>query len=54
MLRILQKSETNNFDGVATGEESGFQHTMGSLKVFACSTVDVITRTQQVVGVKKL
>jgi hypothetical protein len=32
MLRILQESETNDFDGIATGNESWFQYTTTSLK----------------------
>jgi hypothetical protein len=53
MLRILQESETNDCDGIATGDESRFQHTMPSSKMFARSAVDVIPRTQQTVSVEK-
>jgi hypothetical protein len=52
--RILQESETNDFDGVATGNESWFQHTTASSKMFARSAADVIPRPQQAVGATKL
>jgi hypothetical protein len=53
MLRILQESETNDFDGIATGDESWFQHTASS-KRFARSAADVIPRMWQAVGAEKL
>jgi hypothetical protein len=53
MLRILQESETNDFDGIATGDESWFQRTMVSLKMFASSAADIIPRTRQAVGANK-
>jgi hypothetical protein len=53
MSRILQESETNDFDGISTGDKSWFQHTTYS-KMFAYSAADVIPRTQQAVGAKKL
>jgi hypothetical protein len=43
MVRILQESEANDFDGIATGDESRF----------ARSAVDVILRTRQAVGAKR-
>jgi hypothetical protein len=52
--RILQESEINDFDGIATGDESLFQHTTASSKIFARSLADVIPRTRQAAGVKKL
>jgi hypothetical protein len=52
ILRILQESETNDFDGVATGDESWFQYSTASLKKFARSAADVIPRTRQAVGAK--
>jgi hypothetical protein len=54
MSRILQESETNDFDGIATGEESQFQHITASLKMFARSAIHVILRTRQVVGTKTI
>jgi hypothetical protein len=50
--RILQQSEMNDFDGIATGDEPWFQHTMASSKMFARSAADVIPRTRQAVGAK--
>jgi hypothetical protein len=41
MLRILQESETNDFDSIATSDESWFQHTTVSLKMFAGLATDV-------------
>jgi hypothetical protein len=52
MLRILQESETNDFDSIATSDESWFQHTTASLKMFAGSAADVFPRTPQAVGAK--
>jgi hypothetical protein len=53
-VRILQESETNDFDGIATGDEFWFQHTTASSKMFARSAVNVIPRTRQAVGANKL
>jgi hypothetical protein len=53
MSRILQESETNDFDGIATGDDSWFQHTTASSKMFARPATDVIPRTRQAVGVTK-
>jgi hypothetical protein len=53
MLRILQESEITDFDSIATSDESWFQHTTASSKLFAHSVADVIPRTRQV-GAKKL
>jgi hypothetical protein len=52
MSRILQESETNDFDSVAIGDESWFQHTTASSKIFASSSADVIPRTRQAVREK--
>jgi hypothetical protein len=54
MVRILQESETNDFDGIATGDESWFQHTTASSKMFAPSAADIIARMRQAVGANKL
>jgi hypothetical protein len=43
----------NDFDSIATGDESWFQHTTESSKMFARSAADVIPRTRQVLSVKK-
>jgi hypothetical protein len=52
MLRTLQESETDDFNGIATGDESWFQHTTASSKIFARSAADFIPRTRQAVGAK--
>jgi hypothetical protein len=53
-LRILQESETNDFDGVATGDKPWFQPTMASSKIFARSVADIMPRARKAVGAKKL
>jgi histone-lysine N-methyltransferase SETMAR len=53
MLRILQESETNDFDGITTGDESWFQHTTVSSKMFARSAAYVIPKTRQAVGANR-
>jgi hypothetical protein len=52
MLRILQESETDDFDSIATGDAFSFQHTKASSKMFARSAADAIPRTGQAVGEK--
>jgi hypothetical protein len=52
MLKIVQESETNDFDGIATGDELWFQHRTASSKMFAPSAADVFPRTRQAVGTK--
>jgi hypothetical protein len=54
ILRILQESETSDFDGIATGDESWLRYTTASLKMFARSAEDVIPRTRQAVGAKTM
>jgi hypothetical protein len=53
MFRIFQESEMNDFDRIATGDESWFQHTTTSSKMFARLVADVIPRTQQAVRANK-
>jgi hypothetical protein len=52
MLKISQEPEKNDFDGIAAGDESWFQHTTAPSKMFARLTAVVIPRTQQAVGAK--
>jgi hypothetical protein len=54
MLRILQESEANDFNGIATGGESWFQHTTASSKMFVRSAEDIIPGMRQAVGAKNL
>jgi hypothetical protein len=49
MLRILQESETNELNGITAGDESWFQQTVASSKMFARSAADVIQMTQQAI-----
>jgi hypothetical protein len=54
MLRILQKSEANDFDGITTGKESWFQDIYPSSEILARSPADVIPRTRQGIGAKRI
>jgi histone-lysine N-methyltransferase SETMAR len=54
MVRILQESERDDFDGVATDNESWFQYIYQSSEMFARSLADVIPRIQQAIGAKKI
>jgi hypothetical protein len=54
MLRTLSESDTNDFDGVTTGDESWFQYIYPSSEIFALSPADVIPRTRQVIGAKRI
>jgi hypothetical protein len=53
MLRVLQESEMNDFDSIATGDEFWFQCTMEFSKMFARSAGDIVPRTQHAVGARK-
>jgi hypothetical protein len=44
MLRILQDSEENKFDGIVTGEESWFRYLYPCSKMFARSPAEVVPR----------
>jgi hypothetical protein len=52
MGRILRESKTNDFDGVATGDKSWFQHTTASSKMFSRSRADFIPRTWEIISGK--
>jgi hypothetical protein len=54
MLRILQESEANDFDGIATGNQFWFPHIMTSSKMLIRSEAYLIPKTRQGVGAKKL
>jgi hypothetical protein len=54
MSKILQESERNDFDGIAIGDESWFQHITASSKIFGRSAADVIPRARQAVGGNKI
>jgi hypothetical protein len=53
MLRILHEPEENHFKGIATGDESWFQYSYPSSKIFARSPTNVIPRTRRAIGAKK-
>jgi hypothetical protein len=53
MLRILQESEANHFDGIATGDESWFQYLDSSSEMFARSRSDIVPRMRHGLGTKK-
>jgi transposase len=54
MLRILQESEANDFDGVTTDDESWFRYIYPSSEMFAHSAADVIPSTRQAMVRRKL
>jgi hypothetical protein len=53
MLRILNESEENRSEGIATGDGSSFQHSYPSSKIFARSPTDVCPRTRQAIEKKQ-
>jgi hypothetical protein len=53
-LRVLQDAESNDFEGIATGDESWFRYCYPSLTKFAQPPFDVIPRTRQTIGAKKI
>jgi hypothetical protein len=52
ILRVLQNAESNNFEGIATGNESWFRHYYPSSTMFARAPSEVIPRTRQTIGAK--
>jgi hypothetical protein len=54
ILRFLQGSEVNQFDGIATGDESWFRYSYPSSTMFARSPADVVPRTRQGTGARKI
>jgi hypothetical protein len=52
-LRILHEPEEDHFEGITTGDESWFQYSYPSSKMFARSATDVIPRTRHANGTKK-
>jgi hypothetical protein len=53
MLRILQGSDRNQFEGITTHDVSRFRYSYQSSKTPARSPADVILRTRQAIGAKK-
>jgi hypothetical protein len=52
MLKIFRESEMNDFDSVATGDESWSQHTTASSKMFIRSAAHFLSRMRRAVAAK--
>jgi hypothetical protein len=52
-LRVLQAAESNDFEGITTGDESWFRYCYPSLTMFARAPFEVIPRTRQTIIAKK-
>jgi hypothetical protein len=53
MLRILQDSEENKFDGILTGDEFWFRYLLSCSKSFAQSPAEVVSRIRHGIDTKK-
>jgi transposase len=53
ILRVLQDTESNDFEGVATSDESWFRCRYPFSIMFARAPSEVIPRTRQTIGLKK-
>jgi hypothetical protein len=53
ILRVLQDVVSNEFEGIATGDEPWFKHCYPSSTMFARGPSKVIPRTRQTIGAKK-
>jgi hypothetical protein len=53
ILWVLQDAESNDFEGIATGDESWFRHCYPSSTMFARAPSEGIPRTQQTIGARK-
>jgi hypothetical protein len=54
IFRVLQDVESNDFEGIATGNESWFRYCYSSSTMFAREPSEVILRTRQTIGVKTM
>jgi hypothetical protein len=52
MLRILQSSQIDDFDGITSSDESRFQYVLQSSRMFSRWTADVLPRARQSLGAK--
>jgi hypothetical protein len=52
ILRVLQDAESNDFEGIATGDESWFSYRYPSSTMCARAPSEVIPRTRQTIGAK--
>jgi hypothetical protein len=53
ILLILQESEANQFEEIATGDKCSFRYSYLSSTLFARSPAEVIPKTRQTIGTKK-
>jgi hypothetical protein len=53
ILRVLQDAESNDFEGIATSDESEFRYCCPSSAMFARALSGVVPRTRQTIGAKK-
>jgi hypothetical protein len=53
ILRVLQDAESNDFEEIATGDESWFRYCYPSSTMYARAPSEVILRTRQTVTAKK-
>jgi hypothetical protein len=53
ILRVLQDAKSNDFEGIATGDESWFRYCYPSSTMFALAPFEVIPRTRQTIDAKK-
>jgi hypothetical protein len=53
ILRILQDAESNDFEGIATGDESWFRYCYPSSTMFARAPSEVLPRTMQTIAAKQ-
>jgi hypothetical protein len=54
ILRVLQEAESNDFEGIATDDESWFRYCYPSSTMFARAPSEVIPRTWQTINTKKI
>jgi hypothetical protein len=52
ILRVLQDAESNDFKGIATGDEFWFRYCYLSSTMFARAPAEGISRTRQTIGAK--
>jgi hypothetical protein len=53
ILRVLRDAELNDFEGIATGDESWFRYCYSSSIMFARAPSEVVPRTRQTIGAQK-
>jgi hypothetical protein len=53
ILRVPQDAESNDFEGIATGDKSWFRHCYPYSTMFARAPSEVIPRTRQTIGANK-